>query len=265
VDDVGWVATGSDVNRIVRKLEACARESIDWAERRELEFDTAKTEVALFTRRRGSRKHLGPKLTAEIRVGNGFVRFDKEATRWLGVWMDAHLTFKEHHNQCMKKARAAEARLRSLTGMYGVVPACVRVAQIACVQTITLYGSELCWDPEEGSWRDDLQLPLNQQARSTPGVLLTTQRGVLMRDSGLTPVAVALDARQQQLVARLASACEGSKSKELYDYPTPGAPVGRVAAIEHACSRKAETMCWPVPGDEPAVKTTILEDDAAAN
>jgi hypothetical protein len=23
-------------------------------------------------------------------------------------------------------------------------------------------------------------------------------------------------------------------------------------------------MCWPVPGEKPAVKTTILEDDAAA-
>jgi len=85
-----------------------------------------------------------------------------------------------------------------------------------------------------------------------------------MRDSGLTPAAVALDARQQRFVARLASACEGSKSKELYDYPTPGAPVGRVAAIEHAHGRRAETMRWPDPGEEPAVKTTILEDDAAA-
>jgi ribonuclease HI len=69
---------------------------------------------------------------------------------------------------------------------------------------------------------------------------------------------------KQQLWARLANACEGSKSKELYDYPTPGAPVGRVAATEHARGRRAETMRWPDPGEEPAVKTTILEDDAAA-
>jgi hypothetical protein len=32
-----------------------------------------------------------------------------------------------------------------------------------------------------------------------------------MRDSGLTPAAVALDARQQRFVARLANACEGSE------------------------------------------------------
>jgi len=42
------------------------------------------------------------------------VKFNKEATRWLGDWVDAHLTFKEHHNRCIKKAKAAEACLRSL-------------------------------------------------------------------------------------------------------------------------------------------------------
>jgi hypothetical protein len=80
MDDVGWMATRSDVSQGVRKLESCARESIDWAERRELEFDTAKTEAALFTCRRRHKKHLHPKQTAKIRVGNGFVRFNKEAT-----------------------------------------------------------------------------------------------------------------------------------------------------------------------------------------
>jgi len=85
VDDIGWVVTATDVNQVVRKLQACARESIDWAERRELEIDTAETEAALFTRMRGHKGHLRPKLAAKIRVGNGFIKFNKDATRWLGV------------------------------------------------------------------------------------------------------------------------------------------------------------------------------------
>jgi len=86
-----------------------------------------------------------------------------------------------------------------------------------------------------------------------------------MGDSGITPVAVALDARKQRFVARLADSWEGSKAQELLEYPTPGAPVGTLAAIEHPRGRKAETMRWPDPGERPAVKTTILEDDTAAN
>jgi hypothetical protein len=149
VDDLGSVAAGTNVNQVVTTLEGCAAKSIEWASRRGLQFDTAKTEAALFTRRRGHKKYLRPKLTAKIRVGDRFIRFNRQATRWLGVWMDAHLTLNEHHNRFMKQASAAEARLRTLTKPCGVVPGSVRAVQVACVQAVALYGSELWWDPNE--------------------------------------------------------------------------------------------------------------------
>jgi hypothetical protein len=124
------VAEGNDVKQVVRKLQACASVSIDWAERQQLELNTATTDTDFFTRRRDHNYQLHRNLTAKISVGNGFIRYNREATRWLAVWMDSYLTFKEHHNQCMKKARAAEARLRSLTGAPGVVPACVSAVQV---------------------------------------------------------------------------------------------------------------------------------------
>jgi len=111
VDDLGWVVTGSDVNHVVSIRERCTVKSIEWANRRGLQFDTAKTEAALSTSRRGHSKHHRPKLTATTRVGNESVRFNEHVTCWLGVWMDAHLTFKEDHNRCIKEASAAEARL----------------------------------------------------------------------------------------------------------------------------------------------------------
>jgi hypothetical protein len=72
--------------------------------------------------------------------------------------MDAHLTFKEQHNRCMKKARVAEARLPTLTTTYSVVLESVRAVQVACVQVVGLYGSELWWDPREVGRQDDLYL-----------------------------------------------------------------------------------------------------------
>jgi len=53
VNDLGWVATGSDVNQVITILERCAGNSIEWASRQGLQFDTAYTEAAPFTRRRG--------------------------------------------------------------------------------------------------------------------------------------------------------------------------------------------------------------------
>jgi hypothetical protein len=85
-----------------------------------------------------------------------------------------------------------------------------------------------------------------------------------MRDSGLTPAPAALDSRQQRFTARLANACEGTKLQEMYDYPTPGALISRMSKKEHERGRGAETMRWPSPDKEPAVRTVILSDDVAA-
>jgi len=87
-------------------------------------------------------KNLQRKLTANVKVSNGFIRFHKEVAQWLGVWIDTHLTGKEHHNCCMKKARAAEVGLRVFTRMHGISPVWVRAVQIACVQAVALSGSE---------------------------------------------------------------------------------------------------------------------------
>lgn len=85
-----------------------------------------------------------------------------------------------------------------------------------------------------------------------------------MRVSGYTSELFALDSRQQWFVARPSSKCKTSKSKVLYDYPTPSALVGRKAITEHVRIRRGEMMRWPEMGEEPEVKPTILEDDAAA-
>jgi len=120
------VATKKEVNLVVRKLEACAVKSIRSATRRDLQFDTANSDAALFTRMRGLKNQPWPQLRAKIKVGDGIFRYNKEMTLWLGVWMDAHTTFKEHHNRCMKMIWAAEALLRVLTRTHGMVPDRVR-------------------------------------------------------------------------------------------------------------------------------------------
>jgi len=192
VDNLGWEATGSDVNHVVSILERCPAKIIEWASRRGLLFDTATTQPVLFTYSLGHRRHLRPKLTAKIRVGNMSIRFNPQATCWLGVWLDGHLTFQEHDNRCMRNARAAEAGLRTLTKTYSVVPRSVRAVQVPCVQAVAPYGSDLWWDPRRVGRRDDLQLHLNRQARSILDALPTTPRGALMRESGLTPAPVTL-------------------------------------------------------------------------
>jgi len=164
----------------------------------------------------------------------GVIRFNTQATRWLGVWMDANLTFKEQLTRCVKNATEAEATLRTVTTAFNVVTERVSAIQMACVQAVALYRRELWWDPKEAGRRYDLQLLLNQQARSILGALPTTPWGALMTESGLTPAPGILDSRQQRFTARLADACS-SKLKVLYRNPSSGALICRV-------SRKSMSM-----------------------
>jgi len=114
VGDLGLVMPGRNVKNVVSILERCTEKSIVWESRRGLQFDIAKTQAALFTHRGGNRKQDRAKLTTKIRVGNESVRFNSQATCCVGMWMDAHVTFKEQHMRCMKKARAAETRLGTI-------------------------------------------------------------------------------------------------------------------------------------------------------
>jgi len=43
---MGWEASGNNVNQVVEKLEACEVPSIEWASRRDLQFNNGMMEVA---------------------------------------------------------------------------------------------------------------------------------------------------------------------------------------------------------------------------
>ena len=73
------------------------------------------------------------KPTETVPVGDDRIPFNKQATRWLGVWIDSKITLKEHHSARMKSARKAMGRIRRLTGQAGLCTGACRKALVACV------------------------------------------------------------------------------------------------------------------------------------
>ena len=122
MDDVTWVVEGSDIDDVVSRLERCAQASLDWADSNAVRFEESKTEAILFSNRRRHRQ-----CRREIRVGSTHrVRFAGEATRWLGIWLDASLNLEENRRRRIGKTRQAEAKLRRIVNQYGVPPASAR-------------------------------------------------------------------------------------------------------------------------------------------
>jgi hypothetical protein len=158
---------------VADSLAAAAKIAIAWAEANGIAFDQGKTEAALFRRK-------GPP-SATIKVGNKDVTFNREATRWLGVWLDSQLTLKEHHAIGLKEGKKAMGRLRRLTGQMGLSPANCRKVMTAYIQSVAMFGSELWWkgDGVVGTMgrAEELQKLVNQQAQGGHGLLPSNQPG----------------------------------------------------------------------------------------
>ena len=144
VDDLGFIASGTSVKNITRSLEKVSKTALDWGIANAVTYNTSKTEAMLFSK--SQRQQLSKQLQrTKIKVGNEKIRFNKEATRWLGVWLDSQLKFTSHINERVRRARTAEIWIKSLTRTYGLTPRLVRQIQIAVVQSTALYGAEVWW------------------------------------------------------------------------------------------------------------------------
>ena len=130
------------------------------------------------------------------------MRFAGEATRWLGIWLDASLNLEENRRRRIGKTRQAEAKLRRIFNQYGVPPASARNLQAAMVQGTMLYASELIWNGQ-GKVEGPYQLAINRMARATLGVHQSTLRGIIMAESGFTPARALLDHRRARFEQRL--------------------------------------------------------------
>ena len=107
-------------------------------------YDTAKTELVLFSRAR--QRHLNQQLQeTTMLIGGERIKFNKEATHWLGIWLDSQLKFTTHINKRLTKAKTAEIKVKRLSGSDRLASELVRQIQIAAVQSIALYEVELWW------------------------------------------------------------------------------------------------------------------------
>jgi ribosomal protein S8E len=84
-----------------------------------------------------------------------------------------------------------------------------------------------------------------------------------MMESGLMPVPVILDFRQQRFAARLANSCS-SHLKELNRDSSSGTPICGVVKTEQNDVLTTEGICRPALGEASVVKTNILEDQSIA-
>ena len=191
VDDLGFIASGASVKEIAKTLEKVSKVVLQWGKENAVTYDTGKTELVLFSKARPRRRNRQLRETTVLIAGER-IKFNKEATRWLGVWLDGQLKFTSHINERINKAKSAEIQIRGLTRTYGLAPGLVRRIQIAAVQSIALYGAELWWKRQKNH-EHKVQLLINRQARAITGMYSSTPVQPLLSKAGLVPAQVLLN------------------------------------------------------------------------
>ena len=100
-------------------------------------FDTAKTELIHFTAKKERKKRtlqLPDNLTVE----------PKDTIKWLSIYLDNQLSFKEHIATRASQARLAFYRLGRLANIEkGLSPQAIRQLYLACVTSVADYGSQI--------------------------------------------------------------------------------------------------------------------------
>ena len=197
-DDIAFLAPGKTVKDIQDALANAGEQAIAWGLTNNVTFDVDKTEAVLFTKKRKIRQILS---NYNIKIQSHAIKFNREATRWLGIWLDAGLSLKEHRQIRLQKAQKAENRLKAISGTFGLASGLVRRVQIAAVQSVALYGAELWWKGQKDAI-NKLQKLINKQSRAITGALTTSPIDLLLKEAEMTPAEPLLDHKQRKFTLR---------------------------------------------------------------
>ena len=137
IDDIGLVTASTSLQKNAKILEREVKKLTVEGQRQAIEFDLAKTELLHFTKGKKA------KVPIYLPTGEKIVPA-KGAVRWLGVWFDAHLTFKEHIIRRVSGAEVAFNRMARLANLEnGLSTRSLRQLYKACITIIADYGSEI--------------------------------------------------------------------------------------------------------------------------
>ena len=99
---------------------------------------------------KNKKQKTGERTGSGVRIGPRVIPFNRKANRWLGVWTDARLGFRERSERAAERGRRAEGRLRSIATKHEVPPIAARRLQEATDSSTLLYGAEVTWKRQRG-------------------------------------------------------------------------------------------------------------------
>lgn len=199
IDDFSLTVSSWSAEKNIKILQEEVKVLVDLAKEKAIQFDLEKTELIHFT---GSRKQL-----PSIRLPSGDVKEPAKCIRWLGIWFDNRLTFREHIQHRTTQAKQAFYRLMRLANSErGLSPLAVRQVYLACVASIADFGSEVYWKGTAKGQQfilKPLQALQNMAIRKILGAFRTSPVRPMEVEASLPPPAVRLQTKTWKYATRI--------------------------------------------------------------
>ncbi|MFL5833327.1 MAG: RNA-directed DNA polymerase [Solirubrobacterales bacterium] len=197
IDDISLSYSSTSLKKNTKVLEAIVANLYKLASEKAIQFDLAKTELIHFTSGKKANK-------ISLKLPNSKLVQPSKLVKWLGVYFDQRLTYKEHISTKANKARQAFYRLERLANTKrGLSPFALRQLYLACVSTIADYGSILWWKGQ-ASLRDKLKSLQNLGLRKILGAFKTSPITSMEIEASIPPIEVRLNSSIRQYAYRLA-------------------------------------------------------------
>jgi hypothetical protein len=194
IDDIALSTASTSLRKNVRVLQREVHKLTRLGDEQAVQFDLAKTELLHFS----SGKDTGATITL---LGGKIVQPAKASVRWLGVWFDAHLTFKDHIKTRAAQALAAFYRMERLANSErGLTAQSLRTLYIACVISIADYASPVWWRNRKAIGA--LNAIQSKAAKKILGVFRTAPNEPSELEAALLPTALRLEKQGVQYAMR---------------------------------------------------------------
>ena len=216
IDDFGLLTASTSLKKNARTLQKAVESLTQQGKQQAIEFDLAKTELIHFSKGKGSS-------TAITLPSGDVIEPAKTAVRWLGIWFDPGLTFKDHIKIRATKAYSSFKRMERLANSErGLTARSLRQLYRACVVSVADYGAPVWWKSKRSV--APLQAIQSKAARKILGVFRTAPVEPTELEASLLPPAIRIE-RQVALYGTRLEELPGSNpiAKALQDTPIPPA------------------------------------------
>ena len=238
IDDVGIVVTGRSEAENARTLQQIASTIIAWSDDNALSFDGPKTELIHF------KKRIRPPIQPlSVTVDNTTIQ-PSTCIRWLGVWLDPTLSFKEHIRQKTTSATRAYFALRRLANTQnGLTVSSMRLLYLSAVLPILDFGAEIWYTGErQQGYVSQLQKVQNKALRSLLGAFRTSPTAALEAESAIPPTRTRLQHLRRKYAIRIATLPPSHTLRRLVPETFPPHDSGRSTLDEYGELRPWHTI-----------------------